>query len=610
MSEITLTIENVGGIDRLETTIDEGPSLVTGENASNKTSLLRAVLFGFGAEDVPIKTDAETATVELSFESRTVTRSATRTDRGVSVSGEPWIEDDDGALLFERFAGLLETNPLRTAVQTNADVETLLKEPMDIDAIEREQSRKLERKRDLQRRVDGMEDVGEELAARREELRRRKDEVESLSAELEDLYDEVPRDDELADLRDRRSNLAGRRDRLQAQVEDVESAIERIEERTETLSADLEDARETAAEFDLPSMRSERESLRESVAEIEERVETLQSVLTANREMLGSDMRGVLEYEAGLDGDTAECWACGQDADTSSFEETTERLADLVEREKEKRREYHPEIREIEERIERAESATREVDRLEGELQSAESKLESRRESLEKKREQLSAVEKQLAAVDEEIEETQEELAADQSAVSKDIEEKRASLEAKRRDVERLEREVDDLEDRTDERERLREEIDDLTADIRELTDRIENLESHLRGAFNEAMDDLIDALGFERVERMWLDGDFDLVIARHVGGGVREDSPENLAESEREMIGLVLGLAGYLAYDVDEAAPVLLLDSLGAFDADRTRRLVNYFSDHADVFLAAIHPEQAVDLDEEFRSIAPSRAV
>jgi len=218
----------------------------------------------------------------------------------------------------------------------------------------------------------------------------------------------------------------------------------------------------------------------------------------------------------------------------------------------------------------------------------------------------LAAIDNRIAEVEDEITAAQAERAADQSEVTETIEETRVSLEAKRRDVERLEREINDLKEQKQERADLETELESLTAEIQGITDRIEHLESDLREAFNGAMDDLMDVLAFEGVERMWLDGEFDLVIAREIDGNIREDSPENLAESERETIGLVLGLAGYLAYDVAEVAPVLVLDSLGAFDADRTRRVVDYFSDHADLLLAAIHPEQAVDMTDGYRKYSP----
>lgn len=606
MSELQITIENVGGIDRLETAFDDGVSLITGENASNKTSLLEGILFAFGADHVPIRTDTEEARVKLTYRGRTVERTAVRRGTGVAVSGDSWI-DDDGKLLFDRFAGLLETNPLRTAVQTNADVETLLKEPMDIDRLERERSRNVERKRDLQGRIDAMDDVDDELASKRAELKRRREDVEELADRLEALYDEEPDDDELEGLRERRAELVSERGRLEDQVADLEDAVDRIDDRIDDLETELADARETTASFELPELRAERTRLGETVDEIDERIEVLQSVLTANREMLNADVRGVLDYETELVEDSVECWACGRRAPASAFEETTDRLADLVNREKEKRRETEPEIREIEERIDRAEDANRDVERLEGELQSAESKRESRQESIAEKREQLTEVGERLATVEDEIAAAREERATNQSEVTAEIEETRVSLEAERREVERLERAVESLEEQQRERVDLRAEVETLTEEIRSVTCRIENMESHLRDSFNEAMDDLVEVLAFDRVERMWLDGEFDLVVAREVDGNVREDSPANLAESERETIGLVLGLAGYLAYNVDEVAPVLVLDSLGAFDAERTRRLVDYFGNHADLLLAAVHPEQTADLLEDYQIFAPS---
>jgi hypothetical protein len=105
-------------------------------------------------------------------------------------------------------------------------------------------------------------------------------------------------------------------------------------------------------------------------------------------------------------------------------------------------------------------------------------------------------------------------------------------------------------------------------------------------------MDELIDILDFDRIERIWLDGSFDLVIAREVDGAVREDSLEHLAESEREMIGLVLALAGYLTYDLPEKVPVLLIDTLGAFDTTRTERLIQFFSERTEYLVVAVRTE------------------
>jgi chromosome segregation ATPase len=605
MSDLQITIENIGGIDHLETSIEEGVSLITGENASNKTSLLHGILFGFGAEEVPVRADADQARVELSYQDRTVERTARRHSTSITTDGDSWIGPEN-ALRFERFAGLLETNPLRTAVQTSANVESLLKEPMDIQRLERKRSQKLDRKREIQARIDELGAVEDDLETKRSTLERRRDAVTTLEAELEDLYEETPNDDELSELRERRAELVSERDGLDDQIENLTTSVERIEEEIEDLESEIEETETNVASYEIGTLRSKRAERRAEVDEIDERIDVVQSVLTANREMLNADVRDILDYESGLDEDHVECWACGQTAPVSTFEDAVDRLSDLVGKEKQRRQEKTPEIEEIEAQIEAAENASRDLERFEADLQSSKSKLASRRESIEEKREQLAAVDNRIAEVEDEITAAQAERAADQSEVTETIEETRVSLEAKRRDVERLEREINDLKEQKQERADLETELESLTAEIQGITDRIEHLESDLREAFNGAMDDLMDVLAFEGVERLWLDGEFDLVIAREIDGNIREDSPENLAESERETIGLVLGLAGYLAYDVAEVAPVLVLDSLGAFDADRTRRVVDYFSDHADLLLAAIHPEQAVDMTDGYRKYSP----
>ena len=48
------------------------------------------------------------------------------------------------------------------------------------------------------------------------------------------------------------------------------------------------------------------------------------------------------------------------------------------------------------------------------------------------------------------------------------------------------------------------------------------------------------------------------------------EDMFEHLSEREREVTALVFALAGYLAHDVYEDVPVILLDSLEVVDAQR----------------------------------------
>lgn len=603
MSDIRLSVENIGGIDHETIDLDRGTMLVVGTNASNKTSLLRSVVFALGVDDVPMRSGADEADVRVEYDGETIQRRAKRNGTSYEIEGQGCVADPDDELLVRRFACLLGTNPLRGAVARGEDVGELLKEPMNIEKLEAERAEKLQWKRELGREIERLEDVDDRLEERETEREDKRERIDELETELEALYDEqestdTDDDDRLQELRAERTDLRAERDSYRDQVDELETTIGRLEERRSDVEDDLAEARERADSHDVDALKRRRESIREELEEITNRIDVLQSVLTANREMLDSEFAGSLGYDPGLMDDELACWACGNAAVRGDFEETVERLQSLVADEKQRKREREPELSEIESKVADADEARRRVQDLESEVNDLEQRLQQRRDSLDQKRDELDRVEDELSTVDEQISDRESEQVESQSGVAAEIEETRLELGTLRREVERLDDAIENLEEKRAERERKRREVDSLTEEIQSLTDRIENLEDDLRAVFNETMDELIDVLGFERIERVRLDGNFDIVIAREVDGTLREDSIDHLAESEREIIGIVLGLAGYLVYDVDEISPVLLLDSLGAFDATRTERLVEYFSEPADFLLAAVHPEVAGELD------------
>lgn len=87
MSKLSIHVRNVGGIEELNASFEDSVTLIAGPNASNKTSLLKALAFVLGSDDVPIRSGAECAEVTLSYEGHSVTRTAERTDAGTTRSG-------------------------------------------------------------------------------------------------------------------------------------------------------------------------------------------------------------------------------------------------------------------------------------------------------------------------------------------------------------------------------------------------------------------------------------------------------------------------------------------------------------------------------------------
>jgi chromosome segregation ATPase len=610
MAELNIIIENIGGIKREELTIPEGATFVQGPNASNKTSFLKGLLFGLGARSVPIRSGAEEGRVILQTESQRVERVARRTETGIEATGDAWVSDAEEVTLLERFAALIETNSLRSAVARDEDVESLLKEPMNIDALEAERSQKMERKRSLSADIESVDDIEGKLGDCQRELEEKRERLTTLERGLEELreqQDESDTDERTQSLRDERADLRSEKAEFTEQVDQLEAAIERLEGRREELDQQLDETRATLSEHDLDELKEERENLQSNLDEVAERLDVLQSVLTTNREMVNSDFTGALGRNSQLTGDEVACWTCGEMTTIDNIEETLEDVMELVQEDKRQKREHEPEIKDLTEQIEEVRQSQKRLQDLEEKQRRIEQQLENRRDSLEERREQRDAIHEQIEDLAEKIERQEAERRSSQSDLTDEIEETRVNIQTVGREIERLEERRESLRERREEIEWKRQRIEELTDEIASLTERIENLENDLRDVFNDTMDELLDALEFERIDRVWLDGDFELVIARTVDGTVQRDSINHLAESEREMIGLVLALAGYVTYDVGDVTPVLVLDSLGAFDATRTERLVEYFADEARYLVATVHPDDSVSNDAETLSFTPS---
>ena len=106
------SVENIGGIDRTEVDIPPGVTVLTGKNATNRTSFLRSIMAAMGSQRVSLKGDADSGTVSLTLDDETYERTLTRAGDSVKFEGEAYLDDPEVADLF---AFLLETNDARQA---------------------------------------------------------------------------------------------------------------------------------------------------------------------------------------------------------------------------------------------------------------------------------------------------------------------------------------------------------------------------------------------------------------------------------------------------------------------------------------------------------------
>lgn len=637
---LTLDAKNIGGIDQTSVDLSAGVTVLEGRNATNRTSFLQAVMAGMGSDRFTLKGDADRGRVRLALDDTVVEREFDRrTDDAVEATGEGYLDDPE---LADLFAFLLEDNEARRAVARGADLRDLIVRPIDTEEIDAEIERLQAEKRQVDDRIERIDEregdlveleqrktrLETEIEERRERLAELEAEIEAADTDPETEREEQARvEEKLDELKDLRGEL----DDVRFQIETAEETIESLETEREDKRAELDDLG-VDSDADPDALRDELDELRERKRQVNAQVSELQSIVQFNEDMLGgtdSEIASVLRDESdGDDGaltdqllddeETVACWTCGSQVSRSDVEATLERLRSFRQEKLDERQSIQDEIDATDDRLSALERGQRERERIRrriGEIEDEVERKRSRIEDLEARREE---VHDEIETLESEVEREQTtdygevlDLHKQANAVELELEQQEEALGS-------VEDEIAEIESLQGEREEYEERRERLTDRLDDLRNRIDRLEADAVEAFNDHMEEVLEVLEYENVARIWIErveretrqgrrkvaeNHFELHVVRESESGrTYEGTVETLSESEREVVGLVFALAGYLVHDLHETAPVMVLDSLEAIDSDRIARLIDYFADYPEFLVVALLPEDAnaVETDHE----------
>jgi len=628
-------VEKIGGID--ETTVEVGPgvTVLTGRNATNRTSFLRSIMGVMGSDGVSLKGDADEGRVELTLDGERYTRTLSRTNGTVTTGGNPYLDDPE---LADLFAFLLESNEARRAVALGADLRELIMRPVDTEAIQSE-IRECERERDrldeelaeleeLKGKLPDLEtqrsQLEDEIGKKREELAAKEADIESLDADVDETREEKRElEARLDDLREKRAAL----ERVREDVDLQQDSIESLTAERRELESEREELPETPM-GDHDELDHEISRLRDQRDRLESDVSDLQDVIQFNENLLAGDedsVADVLEDDSGavtdeLVDDTVVCWTCGSEV-------STDRITDTLDQLREVRQEKLDSIRSLETELEELKDEQRQYRERQRRRETVERKLEDLDDELERRESQLDDLREKRSSLNDDIDDLEskvETLEAEEFGEVLDLHKEANQLEF---ELGRLESNLDDvtdrigkIEDRLAEEESLQAEREELGEELTDLRTRIDRIERQSVDGFNDHMDAVLDILGYENLERIWIERierevregrrkvertAFELHVVRSTDSGATyEDTVDHLSESEREVTGLVFALAGYLVHEVYETVPFMLLDSLEAIDSARLADLVDYVADSPDFLVVALLPEDAQALDDDYARV------
>jgi predicted nucleic acid-binding Zn-ribbon protein len=634
-----LVVRNIGGIDETEATFEPGVTVLAGRNATNRTSLLQAIMAAHGSDDVSPKADAEEGHVELAIDGETYTRTVERRNGRLETSGDPYLDDPTVADLF---AFLLESNEARRAVLTDADLREVIMRPIDTDEIKADVDRLLEQRRQIDEQLDDLDGLKDRLPALEEERTQLQDRIEEKTAELADVEAEVEAAD--ADVEQSREEQAELEDRLEtlherrSEFDDIRYELETEQDSLDSVRADK---REVDTEYgELPETPAgDIEELDARIDELRTRKQTLESELNELQSVIGFNQERLQESDSGfldalddgsenadvtdelLPDETVTCWTCGSDVEAGQIEATVETLQDLSQRRVGDINEIENELDEHTSERSELQDHQRQRERLERRKTDLEDAIEDTEDRIDELTDRREAVHQEIEAIEAEIEALENDAYDEILDLHKEANQLEYDIGSLENDLDRVEENITRIEGRLDEETALDAERDAVNEEIEDLRTKIERIEQQAIEEFNDRMAAVLELLEYDNLARVWLERTerevtegrrtvtrsvFELHVTRQTDSGATyEDAVGNLSESEREVTGLIFALAGYLAHDVYEDVPFMLLDSLEAVDATRIGSIVEYLAEVSEYLVVALLEEDAAALDDRHHTIS-----
>lgn len=637
--------KNIGGIRETRVEFTPGVTALTGRNATNRTSLLQAIMAALGSDNVSLKGDANEGEVKLQLGEEIYSRTLTRTNGSVVTSGTPYLDESK---LADQFAFLLEFNEMRRAVVRGDDLRELIMRPIDTEAIKDQINEFENEKRQLDDEIDELDtlksdlpkleqrrnSLEEQIEDKREELQQKEEELERADTDIQQTREEKAElEAKLDELHETRSKLENVRFELETERESLESLREersQLETEQESLpttpTGELED---TNAEID--QLRARKQSMDATVNQLRNIIRFNENLLEDDRpdffeqqQDRSNESNGSITDQLLSDSSTVTCWTCGSHVEQDEISGTVEKLRDVQQEILDDRRTVTDRLEGLKERRQTLEEKQQRREQVQRRLKSIKAEIDDREANvadLVDQREILEEEADQFESAVDDLEQVEYSEIIDLHKEANQLEFDLGQLESS---LDTVEQEIESIENQLNQRNQLKKQREEVESELTRLRNRIDEIEQQAVESFNEHMQNVLTILDYENIERIWIErtqketregrhkvtkSAFDLHVVRTTEtGSTYEDTIDHLSESEREVTGLVFALAGYLVHEMHEKIPFMLLDSLEALDSQRISALIDYFSEYVDYLVVALLPEDAAALDKKYQRVTTTR--
>jgi DNA repair ATPase RecN len=655
---LSVELENIGGIEHAEADLPPGVTVLSGRNATNRTSFLQGIMatMGSSADQVSLKSDTDEGQATLRLGDETYTRTLERAGDTTVMDGEPFADESE---LLDLYAFLLKDNPVRQTIERDGDLHEVLMRPVDTDEIEAELQQLRAEKEDIEaeleqldeykQRVPKLEEQRTQLETELDDLRTTETELQERKETLEAQFDAAASDEKPERVQDLEAELTAQRtevNKLERKLDQQRNLQEAALDDLEAIDKPVADETELRAERDrleaererlvdqIDTLRSQRQeitsgmeaartlqdsttSIGQAVGQLDVDIDLPDGPLAATQSTKPGDLTDTL-----VEGEQIRCLACGSQVTTDTVEavidqyrEINTAFRDQIKALESDQQEIRSQLKDVESQLNQWERAQEQLAEAERQKQQTEAQIETYEERLEEAKETVADLEAELEAAREDAAtEPDEALRAEHAAVEDDLIDTEVAIRQAETKLDDIESTIADLETELEAEDRLSDQRDELVDEIESLQSHVEDTERKLVEEFNQTIDTVLELLGYANIERIWIERKrkdvkvgrrteeqtvFELNIVREGGNGVYADDLQHLSESERSVTGLVVALTGYIVHDVADLCPVMLLDSVEMIDSGRIVQLIDYFADETEYLVAALLPEDSAEVND-----------
>src|SRR6056297_1726736 len=351
-----LEVSNIGGIEDAEFTFVPGVNVLSGQNATNRTSMLRALGSILGGSSGVLKSDTDQGSVTLEMGETQYTREFNRVGDRVQTTGKTYTDDET---LVDLFAVLLEDNPARRAVHQDSGLMETIMRPVDTADIEAKISQLKDEQRSVENQLQYVDERRNKLPELKEKRERLESDIENINTQIKQLNDEIAQYDPdiedvegatevVEDLQEARQELSELNNRLSvknAEYDAIESDISELEAELERIDPPADTDIETIVD-EINNLRDKKQTLDDEIASLASIVEFNQQKLEDSDVVSDLDADGTTTTDALLGEQEAQvqCWTCGSTVQREEIQEQVDTLREIIDRRREERQTVDTEL--------------------------------------------------------------------------------------------------------------------------------------------------------------------------------------------------------------------------------------------------------------------------